>query len=184
MEKKFQSRLARVERNGRTVILCRPQTFMNASGEAVGALVDILPGAAKRMLVAVDDADLPLGEIRLRARRQQRRPSRARIHRAASGHAGICALANRHRPDGGRTAGNNGHVLAPFTAVETAVMEEVLTAAAAQVECWLDDGIEKAMNQFNGAVGGPGKQRKLSETIRRIVHIEHGGEGRGHQGCH
>ena len=41
-EKKFQSRIAKTERDGRRLVLCEPQTFMNLSGEAVGALVAYL----------------------------------------------------------------------------------------------------------------------------------------------
>ena len=52
----------------RRVILAQPQTFMNLSGEAVGILRDFYQLPLKRLLVVLDDADLPLGEIRLRAR--------------------------------------------------------------------------------------------------------------------
>src|ERR1041384_4491332 len=64
--KKFQSRVAKTERDGRRVVLCEPQTFMNASGEAVGALVKFHQLPLKQLAVVMDDADLPLGEIRLR----------------------------------------------------------------------------------------------------------------------
>ena len=119
-ERRFHARIARADivaqasslRTGGTrvplrVILCQPQTFMNLSGEAVGALKNFYQLPLNRLLVAVDDADLPLGEIRLRARRQQRRASRAGVHRAASGHARVCAAPARHRPGGWR-AGNHG----------------------------------------------------------------------------
>src|SRR5436190_21825051 len=65
-EKKFNARLARVERDHRRVLLCEPQTFMNSSGEAVGAVMTFYQVAVERLLVVVDDADLTLGEIRLR----------------------------------------------------------------------------------------------------------------------
>ena len=58
---------AGVERDGVRVMLCQPQTFMNLSGETVGALVKFYQLPVAGLLVAVDDADLPLGEIRLRA---------------------------------------------------------------------------------------------------------------------
>ena len=66
VERKFQARTARAEREGRRVLLVQPQTFMNLSGEAVGAISGFYRVTPARVLVAVDDADLPLGEIRLR----------------------------------------------------------------------------------------------------------------------
>src|ERR1044071_4863452 len=65
-EKKFQSRVAKAERDAGRVLLCEPLTFMNASGESVGTLVNFYQLPLKRLIVAMDDADLPLGEIRLR----------------------------------------------------------------------------------------------------------------------
>src|ERR1700722_362208 len=67
LEKKFNARVARLEEAGHKIILCQPQTFMNASGEAVAALGRFYQLPAERMLIAADDADLPLGQIRLRA---------------------------------------------------------------------------------------------------------------------
>jgi PTH1 family peptidyl-tRNA hydrolase len=159
-EQKFQASLAQSERNGRTVLLSRPQTFMNASGESVGAVVAFYRVPLERLLVAVDDADLPLGEIRLRGR-----GSSGGHHGLESieQHVGSQAFA-RLRIGIGRTADGRreitDHVLAPFTAEETAMVEQVLTAAAAQAECWLDDGIEMAMNRFNGVVKDPDQKKK------------------------
>ena len=68
LKKKFQARIALVEVDGRKLLLCEPDTFMNASGEAVQALAAFYRVAPEKILVVVDDADLPLGEIRLRPR--------------------------------------------------------------------------------------------------------------------
>jgi peptidyl-tRNA hydrolase, PTH1 family len=161
LEKKFQASVATAERNGRTVLLGRPQTFMNASGEAVGALTTFYRVPLKRLLVAVDDADLPLGELRLRARG------------SSGGHHGLESIEQhvgsrefaRLRIGIGRTSDGRreitGHVLAPFETAESALVEQVLTAAAAQAECWLDNGIEMAMNRFNGAVNGPAQNKEI-----------------------
>src|SRR5687767_1161234 len=65
-EEKFSSQVAKTEREGRKIILAQPQTFMNASGEAVRKLCDYFRLRPDRILVLVDDADLPFGEIRLR----------------------------------------------------------------------------------------------------------------------
>jgi peptidyl-tRNA hydrolase, PTH1 family len=157
-ERKFQARIARAERNGRRVLLCQPQTFMNASGEAVGALMDFYQLPVAALLVAVDDADLPLGEIRLRA------------EGGSGGHHGLESIGQHlgsngfarlrmgiGRKDGAREI--TDYVLARFDAVESRLMEKVLDQAANQAECWLDAGIEKAMNQFNGVVD-PGNEEK------------------------
>jgi len=149
--RKFHARLARTERDGRKIFLCEPQTFMNASGEAVGALVNFHRLPLGSLLVAVDDADLPLGEIRLRPRG------------SSGGHHGLESI-ERHldsrefarlrigigRTDGAREI--TDYVLARFSADEAALMKRVLARAADQVECWLVCGIQKAMSQFNGSV--------------------------------
>ena len=66
-KRNFSARIAKCEQDGKRVLLCQPQTFMNLSGEAVGTLKNFYQLPLKQLLVAVDDADLPLGEIRLRA---------------------------------------------------------------------------------------------------------------------
>lgn len=150
-ERKFRARTARTEREGRRVLLCQPQTFMNASGEAVGPLMKFHRLSLKQLLVAVDDADLPLGEIRLRA------------GGSSGGHHGLESieqhLGSREfarlrigigRQDGAREI--TDYVLSRFDRAEMALMIKVLDRAASQSECWLDDGIAKAMNRFNGMV--------------------------------
>src|SRR5258705_6415643 len=65
-EKKFNARVARAQRESRQALLCEPQTYMNSSGESVAPLMKFYQVPLKGLLVIVDDADLPLGEIRLR----------------------------------------------------------------------------------------------------------------------
>ena len=161
LERKFHSRLAWLELPGRKIILCQPQTFMNDSGEAVGALGRFYQLPVERMLVAVDDADLPLGQIRMRA------------EGSSGGHHGLESveqqLATRQYPrlrlGIGRRAGDGrqitNYVLGRFTAGERETVEEELARAARQVECWWSAGIKEAMNQFNGAVTAPPKKGKL-----------------------
>lgn len=150
-EKKFQARIAKAERDGKRLVLCEPQTFMNLSGEAVGALVKFYQSPLGKLLVAVDDADLPLGEIRLR-------PSGS-----SGGHHGLESIEQhlgsrdyaRLRIGIGRKDSRReiaGHVLGNLGATELALMEKVLARAAGQVECWLAHGLPKAMSQFNGVV--------------------------------
>lgn len=150
-ERKFQARLIRAERGAGRVLLCQPLTYMNASGEAVAAVMRYYQTTPDRLLVAVDDADLPLGEIRLRP------------GGGSGGHHGLESLAQhlgtrafaRLRIGIGRRAGAReitGYVLGRFDATETDVLEQVLRTAADQAECWLDAGVQQAMNNFNGVV--------------------------------
>jgi PTH1 family peptidyl-tRNA hydrolase len=150
-ERKFAARMAKAERSGKKVLLCEPQTFMNLSGEAVAAVQQFYQLPLGNILVVVDDADLPLGEIRLRP------------GGGSGGHHGLESVAQhlgskeyaRLRIGIGRkneARQITGHVLGKFSADENALLEKVLERAAGQLECWLDAGLQKAMNQFNGAV--------------------------------
>src|SRR5437763_12303071 len=67
-EKKFEARVAKTDRTGRKILFAEPQTFMNASGQAVGALMNFYRVPIQQLLVIADDADLPFGEIRLRGK--------------------------------------------------------------------------------------------------------------------
>ena len=158
-EKKFSARLASAQRNDRRVLLCEPQTYMNSSGEAVGAVVAFYRVPLTALLVVVDDADLPLGELRLRP------------GGSSGGHHGLESIeqhvASREfarlrigigRKDGAREI--TGHVLGRLGPDEMDLMEKVLARAADQTECWLADGIQKAMNRFNGTLNGPTNEGK------------------------
>jgi len=157
-EKKFNARLARGEHGGNRVVLSEPQTYMNSSGEAVGALVKFYQVPLARLLVVVDDADLPVGELRLRP------------GGSAGGHHGLESIEARLgtreyarlRIGIGRRNGQReitSHVLGRFNAAEAALMDKVINVASDQMECWLDAGIQKAMSQFNGVVAGPDNER-------------------------
>jgi PTH1 family peptidyl-tRNA hydrolase len=152
-EKKFHASVARGVFQSRRVYLCEPRTFMNASGEAVGAAMNFYQLPLAQLIVVSDDADLPLGALRLRP------------GGSSGGHHGLESI-ERHvasrdfarlkigigRKDGLREITN--HVLGRFDSGEKELLEKVLDRAAAQVETWLDAGIEKAM-QLNGNVDVP-----------------------------
>jgi PTH1 family peptidyl-tRNA hydrolase len=159
LEKKFNARISRAERDGRRVLLCEPQTFMNASGEAVRAVAAFYDVAPERVLVVVDDADLPLGQLRLR-------PSGS-----PGGHHGLESIEQhlgtrdypRLRIGIGRQEGAReitSHVLGRFGSTEAKLADKVLTVAADQAEAWLNAGIQKAMSQFNGVIDDSVNERK------------------------
>jgi peptidyl-tRNA hydrolase, PTH1 family len=158
-EKKFDARMARVTRGERQVWLCQPQTFMNLSGEAVGAVASFYRISPILVLVVTDDADLPLGQLRMRP------------GGSSGGHHGLESveqhLATREYPRlrvgiGRRdeTRQITGHVLGRFDSTESTVLDKVLAVATDQAECWLDNGIQKAMSLYNGTVDGSANERK------------------------
>lgn len=161
-QQKCRSRVAQVRAGGRKVILGEPQTYMNASGEAVAALAAYYKVPVAAVLVVVDDADLPLGQLRLRG------------EGSSGGHHGLESIEAhlgtrqfaRLRVGIGRNPNRpgvreiTGHVLGKFGGEEAELLEKVLERSAAQVECYLADGLPKAMSQFNGAVVAPEKKEE------------------------
>ena len=148
----FDSRRARVDRDGRRVLMVQPQTFMNRSGDAVGRYVAYYRVALERLLVVVDDADLDLGTVRLRPRG------------SSGGHHGLESIERQlgtreygrlrigigRRSEGPREITN--HVLGRFERSEWPWFERVLDRVADQIECWLEAGMGVAMNRYNGVV--------------------------------
>jgi PTH1 family peptidyl-tRNA hydrolase len=153
-------RLAEARRWDVRVWLAQPLTFMNSSGEAVAAVLRYYRIELSQMLVALDDADLPLGEIRLRP------------GGGTGGHHGLESIEQqlgtteyaRLRLGIGRRSEDDrqivGYVLGRFETEEAGVFEPALERAADAVECWLQNGLAAAMNRFNRAAPAP-QQRKV-----------------------
>ncbi|VBB06552.1 peptidyl-trna hydrolase signature 1 [Lucifera butyrica] len=130
------------------VLLVKPQTYMNLSGQAVGALARWYKTPAEDIVVVYDDLDLPVGKLRLR------------LKGGSGGHRGIESLLvhlgqdtfGRVRvgigrpPAGWETA---DYVLGRFTADEAPIMKETIARGADAVESILKHGFNKAMNGFN-----------------------------------
>jgi PTH1 family peptidyl-tRNA hydrolase len=132
------------------VLLVKPMKYMNLSGGPVrAALRQTGADPVEDLLVVTDDVDLPLGRLRLRR------------DGSAGGHNGlrdiIASLGsnefNRLRVGIGRPGSSRvtvDHVLATFKPGERELAAESIAAAADAVETWLRDGMEAAMNEFNG----------------------------------
>jgi PTH1 family peptidyl-tRNA hydrolase len=132
----------------RDALLAKPLTFMNASGEGVGDLLRYFKIDPLDMLVVVDEAQLPLGRLRARARG------------SAGGHNGLksviahlgeefCRLrVGVGRGDSRRDLAD--HVLARFDETEAAEVERMTLRAADAAEMFITSGIAAVMNSFNG----------------------------------
>ena len=142
---------------GRPALLAKPLTFMNLSGNAVGALMRFYKLAPADLIVVYDDLDLPLGRVRLRAAG------------GSGGHKGMQSIIERLgteefarlRVGIGRPAFGDPveYVLQNFGPDEEIEIGRALERAVKALEAWLSDGIEAAMNRFNRAseleVGAP-----------------------------
>jgi PTH1 family peptidyl-tRNA hydrolase len=140
VEKKWRAEIAA----GGPVLLCKPLSYMNLSGEPVASVSGFHKIPASEILVVLDDAALPLGKLRIR-------------HGGSSGgHNGLQSIVNHvgnvSRLRVGIGAANGamtGHVLGRFTAGERPVLEETLQRAVEAIDFIQTNGIEAAMNQFN-----------------------------------
>ncbi|MBN8247418.1 MAG: aminoacyl-tRNA hydrolase [Verrucomicrobia bacterium] len=149
-ERKFFASLAECRFGERRWLLCRPQTYMNASGEAVGPLATFHRVPPDRVLVLVDDADLPLGTLRLRP---EGSPGGHHGLESVEQHLGTRGYPRLRlgiaRPEQTRRD-LVGHVLGQLTDADRPAWELMLQRAATQVECWATAGISVAMNRHNG----------------------------------
>jgi PTH1 family peptidyl-tRNA hydrolase len=157
LEAGFKARLARGSFAGCRVLLCEPMTYMNLSGEAVGPVTQFYRVEASRMLVVVDDADLPLGTVRLRPAGSSgghHGLESIERHMGTRQYARLRIGIGRQQADGRQIT---GHVLGRFTAAEADVFGRVVAHAADAARCWVTGGVGMAMNRFNGVVAIPTK---------------------------
>ncbi len=133
---------------GVKVILVKPQTYMNLSGQAVSALVRYYKIQLQDLIVAHDDVDLPFGVIRMRP------------GGGSAGQKGVASIIkllgsqdfSRLRMGVGRPPGRMdaaAYVLQNFAAAEHEFLQNFLDRAVGAMDCFLQDGLEAAMNRFN-----------------------------------
>jgi PTH1 family peptidyl-tRNA hydrolase len=145
---KFETLLAETRWGSARVVLARPVTYMNLSGQSVRELVDFWKVERGDLLVVVDDLALDVGRIRLRP------------EGSAGGHNGLeSIIAHLGHEQFARVrvgigpmppgADQAAFVLSEFSASERPVLEESIGRAADTAECWITKGLQEAMNRFN-----------------------------------
>lgn len=143
---------------GKRVLLAKPQTFMNLSGESVQPLMHFYKVEVPRLLVVADDIDTPLGTLRMR-------PSGS-----SGGQNGLKNIIERlgtpnvnrlrlgiSRPPGRMNPAD--YVLMPFKGDDEILVIETIDRAIKAIDTWLTDGVELAMSRHNG----PPERAKLGE---------------------
>ncbi len=148
---------ARTRLAGHDVLLAKPQTFMNLSGESVAALLRELELGVEDLIVLYDELAIPLGQLRIRERG------------SAGGHNGVKSISGvlgteewtrirlgvgKPPLESGRAvkAGGTDFLLAPMRKQMLAELDEVLDQAVRAVEAILTRGVKIAMNEFNRKV--------------------------------
>ena len=152
--RKCRARVGLDKIEGEQLLLAKPRTFVNLSGDPVACLVRKHDIPLSNLLVIYDDLDLPLGKIRLRQ------------GGGSGGHKGmnsiISALGSedfpRIRVGIGRPQAEEqsisedaivNYVLSNFSPQEEAIIKPVIATVAEAIDCFLTQGIEAAMSKFN-----------------------------------
>ncbi len=149
---KFKAQIGNGKLEDIPIIIAKPLTFMNKSGEAVAPLVRYFKVPLERLLVIHDDMDLPLGTLRMR-------PSGG-----SAGHNGMLSIFDklgtnaipRLRVGIGRPPGRMDpadYVLQDFPKGDEELLKMVIAQACEAALAFITTGLEKAMNTYNGEVG-------------------------------
>ncbi len=135
----------------RKIILAKPQTFMNLSGQSVQGLMHFYKLPLENLLIAHDDLDLPVGVIRIRP------------DGGSAGQKGMTSTIERLgtnefprlRLGIGRPPGQMqppDYVLQDFSKADLAIISETLNRAVEAALTWVTDGLDTAMNKYNGGI--------------------------------
>ena len=149
---------------GRRVILAKPQTFMNLSGDSIAPLARFYKIEPDHIIVVHDDLDLPLGTLRLRKSGSSGGQNGLKHIRQRMGTQDI----PRVRIGVGRPPGRMDpvdYVMTPFKGDDEILAVEVQDRAITATETWLTDGIELAMSRHNG----PGEKAEKKKPVPQPV---------------
>jgi PTH1 family peptidyl-tRNA hydrolase len=147
-ERRFQSQSAKTTLGGKHVILLRPLTFMNLSGMSVEACARFYGLDAREILVVHDDADLPVGRVKVAT------------NGGAGGHKGVASIIASlkskafsrvkigiGRPRYGESV--EEYVLAPFYRDQKELVRKVIGLAVHACKLFVSEGVQPAMNHIN-----------------------------------
>jgi len=145
---KYQGLIAETQHVGEKILLVKPLTYMNNSGQCVARAMRYRAVDITDILIVLDDIHLPVGKLRIRAAG------------TAGGHNGLKSIIQHLRTENfsrlrigvgeeQKGGGLTGHVLGRFTPEERETIDLAIPRAADAVLCFIANDIEKAMNEFN-----------------------------------
>ena len=145
-DRSLRARFGAGDIDGTSVVLAKPTTFMNLSGQAASQLIHRFKVTLDDTIVICDDMDLPLGKMRIRPQG------------GSGGHKGIASIINSLGSDGftririgiGRPENDEvSFVLSNFTAEDRQVIDKAIAQVCDAIDCILSEGTETAMNRYN-----------------------------------
>jgi PTH1 family peptidyl-tRNA hydrolase len=141
--------VTKADYSGKRIVLAKPRTYMNLSGQSIGALARYYKIPFEKLMVVYDDVDLPQSVLRLRP------------GGGSAGQKGMISIIDRlgtndfprlrigiGRPPGRMDAA--AYVLRDFSAAEKEALNETLETAVEAVLTFVGEGLEAAMNRYNG----------------------------------
>lgn len=162
--KKFEAQVAELNYGSETVLLVKPETFMNLSGRSVRAAVDFYKLAPADVMVICDDMALPVGKLRIRGTGGN------------GGHNGLRNIelqlgtedyARLRIGVGAREMAGVDHVLGKFKPGERPSVEKAVERAAEAVLVWVKEGITVCMNRYNGDPDSAKKKKEQPKETKR-----------------
>jgi peptidyl-tRNA hydrolase, PTH1 family len=145
-QSRFKGLVAELREEPHKILLIKPDTFMNLSGQCVRQFVDYYQVDAVDLLIVCDDMNLPLGKLRVRARGTHGGHNGLRDIQA---HLGTSEYARIRVGVGPPEEGAVDHVLSRFRPSERPAIADAVALAAQAVTIWIHKGIEVCMNQYN-----------------------------------
>lgn len=144
---RFAARIVELAEDSGKVLLVKPETFMNLSGQSVRQALDFYKLPLEDLLVVCDDINLPLGKLRFRARGSHGGHNGLRNIQEHLGSTEYSRLRiGVDSPDQDAIE----HVLGPFKASERPAIKEAIQTGAQAAMVWVNQGTEVCMNRYNG----------------------------------
>jgi PTH1 family peptidyl-tRNA hydrolase len=148
--RKFEGQAAEAEIDYHRVLLLKPETFMNLSGRSVGQAARFYKLEPSEILVTCDDLSLPVGKLRIRPGGSD---GGQKGLRDIASHLGTDQFPRLRIGIGDQGASDaSDYVLSRFRAPERILIDDTLILASQAVAVWVTQGIDKAMNRYNGPV--------------------------------
>ena len=147
-DRRAKAVMGRGHHAGQDIVLAKPRTFMNNSGEGIAYLLTRFGAQPENLVIIYDDMELPLGQLRLR------------LSGSDGGHKGMRSIIDSlktinfprlrvgigHPPEGIDVI---EYVLSGFLVDESKVMDQAVKNVVAAADCLLEESIDVAMNRFN-----------------------------------